>query len=1596
MDKNFLKLKNIKLSELPDEDAIKIESVSKKDIAVIGIAGKFAEAEDVDGFWDILKTGKDCIREFPSHRKEDIKKYLSNIGIDESQFDYEYMKAAYMDHIDNFDYNFFSISPKEAKLMDPCQKMFLETVWSAIEDAGYGGKKMYGTRTAVFVGQSNDFGEEYRRFVQVADSSLMGFAAPGNVKSIIASRISYLLDLKGPSVIVDTACSSGLMAIHLACRSIRLGESEMAIAGGIKVHILPIKGNNSEGVGTHLIDGIESKDGRARTFDDHTTGTGLGEGVGAVILKPLNDAIRDNDNIYAVIKGSYSNQDGCSVGITAPNSAAQEDMILNAWKDAGIDPETISYIEAHGTGTKLGDPIEISGIERAFKKYTDKKQFCAVGSVKTNIGHLDNAAGISGFMKMVLSLKNKQLPPSLHFSKPNKNINFVSTPIYVNDMLKKWEVHGSPRRCGVSSFGLSGTNCHVILEEAPTSKQLNIECSKSNEEIFTLSAKSEDVLKKLIEAYKLYFSKGYNDIIGDICYTANTGRGHYGCRLILKVKDRNDLKNKIDLLSDNGIKSFSDEGIFYNEHIIAPPQKKNRTKQEISEDEKAQLTLEAKNITDDYNMEDLKDGSIIDRICDLYIKGADVEWENLYKGQIRKKVRIPTYIFEKNRCWIDIGKKADKSKPKPHSAHPLIGESPLESIKGKIFTTKFKVDTHWVLSEHRVMGSCVVPGTTYLEMARAAYFDKHHDLNIQLANVMFLSPLIVEEDGERDVQIIIDSNKSPAEFIIASKDEAETSWLIHAEGKIEYCDAPSHKKVDMNQLVDSFGNRKIEFKDIVSEGIVAGKRWENTSQIYVSQDEYLILLELNNDFIKDLEQYYIHPSLFDNAMNAANRLIGQGLYLPLSYKNIKLYGRIPHPFYSYIKKKNKHGDNFETVSFDVMIIDKNGNVVGEVEDYTIKKVNKNEAQFRESSGEKKLYFKTSWVCKDIEDNKKRYMGSTLILKDKKGLASQLINQFLRENIEVIEVEAGTKYEKLNDNRYFVGSSIDDYLQLFSDLKHKNIDRIIHMLTIEDSHEISNVNELDETQSKGVYSLFNITKALISNKYKNEIDLVLISDLVNEVTKQEDIVKPHNATLFGLGKIVTMEHPNLFVRCIDIDHGTTIDRLIFELENHSGDSTVAYRNNLRYVEEFETIDIDKLSGEDIEIKDDGVYIITGGTGGIGLEFGNYLASKNKVNIALVNRSKMPDKGEWDNILKDGQDQNLCDKIGKIMNLEAQGTSVECISADISSFHGVKEMLLYLRSKYGKINGIIHCAGVAGDGFIIRKELSNFKNVLSPKVNGTWILDNLTRNDEIDFFVMFSSVTSVQHNQGQGDYTAANCYLDSYSALRSKGKRGRTLSINWPAWSETGMAVNFGVKSEGNIFKSIGTLKAMNAFERVMMKTNLPRTFIGEMNYSVIKSSHNTFFNMLSADLKNIVLKKDTGAKAQQSTKKEYDIIVEIKGKEESEITEIDVKLAKIWAIVLELKEIDVYQSFYNVGGDSILATQLLKLMEKEFDGLVDISDIFTYSSIAEMSSYLNSKFSEKNNKEKKKFSSMDEILEKLAMGEIAPDQVDELIKELEVG
>jgi len=616
------------------------------DIAIIGMSCKLPLADNLNEYWDLLQSGTDCVREF-ADRSCHTDTYNQAMGYPKAS----YIEYAYLNRIDEFDYSFFNISKKEADMIDPGQRLMLQTAWAAFEDSGYGQGRISQNHTGVFIAYKSS--GAYNRLLEISEVVSPAMAHIGTCDEMIAGRLSYLFDLKGPSMVINTACSSSLVAVHEACMHLLNGECDIALAGSAQLTLMPTTKNQ--------ILGIESETYKTRAFDINNTGTGLGEGICAVVLKPYKKALEDGDNIYALIKGSAVNNDGKSMDLTAPNPRMQEDVIVRSWEAARIDPRSLVYIEAHGTATKLGDPIEISSLNRAFKRYTNAKQFCGVGSVKTNMGHLVYSAGLAGLIKVVLALINKKIPPSIHFDAPGNNINFIDSAMYLNDRLSEMQVYGGARRCGVSSFGLSGTNCHMVLEEM----QWPVKAGQSpvpisDAYILTVSAKSEDALDEYLEQYRRWDWGGNGRDIRNICYSSSALRTHYQYRFALIIRQGDSISEALPALGRGEGKA----DMFYGYHRIVGDGIQINAPNVIDAHTKKGYSDKAAFLLDRMKPEDMGDVQLLEKLCQLYIAGADINWQLLYKIPVHT-ISLPTYPFQRTRCWPSI------IRPKINQENPL-------------------------------------------------------------------------------------------------------------------------------------------------------------------------------------------------------------------------------------------------------------------------------------------------------------------------------------------------------------------------------------------------------------------------------------------------------------------------------------------------------------------------------------------------------------------------------------------------------------------------------------------------------------------------------------------------------------------------------------------------------------------------------------------------------------------------------------------------------------------------------------------------------------------------------------------------------------
>lgn len=658
---------------IKSEDTTPLALTGKKpatystDIAIIGISARFPGAENIAKYWDNLVNGVDSVTEAPPDRW-DVKKYYDP---DSTDPDKTYCKwGGFLQDIDKFDPLFFNISPAEAELLDPQQRLFLQEAWRALEDAGYSAEALNKKKCGIYVGVMSDGEYPSHSFL--------------NARSILASRLSYFLNLKGPALCLDTACSSALVAMHLACKSLAAGETEMMLAGGVTLYLTE---NSFKGMSR--MGEILSRDGKCKTFDNNADGFVPAEGAAVVVLKLLEKAYADGDHIYGVLKGSGINQDGKTNGITAPCAESQKELELEVYKNSGINPGTITYVEAHGTGTKLGDPIEINALTEAFRHYTTKKQYCPIGSVKTNIGHTSAAAGAAGVIKVLLAMKHQKIPPSLHFHEVNEHIDFKNSPFFVNTKLRDWNKPTAfPRRAAVSSFGYSGTNAHIVIEE-PREPGNHAHQNSRPFHFIPLSARTGEVLKNKSDDLAHWLDRE-RDLprIGNIAYTLHLGRSHFAVRSALVVSDLNDLTQKIGEIREHGttkdyfIHNIKKSG---NPPDVSLTQKGNRLIKELQSQDSPSLP------DNDYKKKLLW-------LAHLYVKGHNLDWALFYQGQGFRRIPLPGYPFSKERYWFPTDRQQPSPPDEKHRQLKKISQTPGQ-VDDEYITRHIREDLVKFLSE---------------------------------------------------------------------------------------------------------------------------------------------------------------------------------------------------------------------------------------------------------------------------------------------------------------------------------------------------------------------------------------------------------------------------------------------------------------------------------------------------------------------------------------------------------------------------------------------------------------------------------------------------------------------------------------------------------------------------------------------------------------------------------------------------------------------------------------------------------------------------------------------------------------------------------
>ncbi|MBW5469734.1 SDR family NAD(P)-dependent oxidoreductase [Brevibacillus formosus] len=1380
------KAKSRRFLQALDKEAEKPAAPSRQDVAIIGLAGRYPQAEDVREFWTRLKEGKNCITEVPKDRWN-WQEFFSE---EKGKRGYMYTKwGGFIEDMDKFDPLFFQISPNEAEQMDPQERLFLQTAYASMEDAGY---------TPATLGESRKIGV----FVGVMN----GNYPAGTSYWSIANRLSYLFNFQGPSLAVDTACSSSLTAIHLALESLYSGTSECAIAGGVNLIVDPFHYIRLSGA-TML-----SAGDRCKSFGDQADGFVDGEGVGAIVLKPLQKAIADGDHIYGVIKGSMLNAGGKTNGYTVPNPIAQSQVIHEALQRAGVDARAVSYIEAHGTGTALGDPIEIAGLTRAFGQYTKDKQFCAIGSAKSNIGHTESAAGIAGLTKILLQMKYGQIAPSLHAEVMNPNIDFSDTPFAVQQKLAEWkrpiiEVNGVtkeyPRIAGLSSFGAGGANVHIVIEEYLEKDKLpERSMQPQHPKVIVLSAKNEERLfaqvNRLLKAIK---EEAFTDAhLADIAFTLQVGREALEERLAVIVRSVNELAEKLTHFAE-GAENIAE---LYRGRV-----KRNHDTVALFADEDMKQTVETWIAKGKYA-----------KLMDLWVKGVSIDWNKLYTDEKPRRVSLPTYPFAKERYWIDVQKPietgmTDTSSARGDILHPLLHKNTSDLYELR-YSSSFTGQEPF-LADHLRNGQCFFPLTAYLEMARAAVKQAAGDREgilsgIRMSHIVTDQPLLVGDDlVQVHLGIYPEDTGELAYEIYSGSNEDDTRSVVHSQGMVEFTSLAEVPALDLPALqAESSGMLTARqcYQLLKERGMADHANFQGIDQVYSSREQVLVKLSLPSIAVETAEQFILHPSLLEPLLQSSRYLITEAASSD-SISSIQPDGTFTleeleiienHPVVMYALIRFSEDVQAENMKIDIDLCDEAGRIGVRMRGFSIG-IEKRRATVRETQA-----------------SAPPLMGTTMLTPVWNAVSVEKGEVIPATSEKVVIVCAEEKERSLLQRHYPQASviqlqPIDSIEVIASKLEEQGM--INHILWVAPDSPVDSVKDesLMNEQERGVIHVFRLIKALLALGYQTrDLGWTIITVQAQAIYKK-DKVHPTHASIHGLIGSMAKEYPNWKVRLVDLEaHADWPLRDIFALPADAHGNAWAYRGHAWYRQQL--MPVQSPSINQTVYRQHGVYVVIGGAGGIGKAWSEYMIRTYQAQIIWIGRRK--------------KDESIQNKINQLASL---GPAPHYIEADATERESLQSAYEEIMEQYGKINGVVHSAIVLLDRSLANMDETTFRAGLVPKVEVSVRMSQVFGEEPLDFVLFFSSINSFTKSPGQSNYASGCAFKDAFAHQLAKEWTCAVKVMNWGYWGSVGIVASKGYQERmeqigiGSIEPSEG-MEALEALlsgpmnQVALMKTTKP--------------------------------------------------------------------------------------------------------------------------------------------------------------------------------
>jgi acyl transferase domain-containing protein/acyl carrier protein len=1507
-----------------------IEEDDVERIAVIGLAGRFPGARNIDQFWKNLRGGVESITFFSDEE-------LAAQGVPPAVLSHaNYVKAGFLlEDVDKFDASFFGYNPREAESIDPQQRIFLETAWEALENAGYSSDSHEGP-IGVYAGANvNHYTHHLGGQMDVSDPAAAFQILIGNDKDFLATRVSYKLNLRGPSVTVQTGCSTSLVAVHLACQSLLDYHCSIALAGGVCVNL-------REGAGYfYYEDGILSPEGRCRAFDARARGTVLSQGVGVVVLKRLSEALADGDTIHALIRGSAVNNDGSAkVSFTAPSVDGQAEVIAMAQALSGVPVDTISYIEAHGTGTSLGDPVEIAALNQAFRAKTQNKGFCAIGSVKTNIGHADAAAGIAGFIKTVLALKNREIPPSLNFEKPNPAIDFGNSPFYVVTKLSEWKVEGFPRRAGVSSFGIGGTNAHAVLEEAPIT-----EASGPSRpwQLLLLSAHTTTALDKMTKNLVEHLKNNPPLSLADVAYTLQRGRKAFHQRRMLVCQSLEDAIAALESLHPRRVLTHYQEPSHRDVVFMFPGQGAQYVN----------MGLELYRTESEFREQ-------IDRCCEILRPHLTPDLRDiLYPGdrEVENASQTLTQTFVAQAALFVIEYALAKLlmswgvKPAVLVGHS-IGEYVAACLAGVL---SLEDALALVAARGRLMqglpeGSMLAVSLSEEEIAPL--------LNERLSLAAVNSPSLCVVSGETEAVKDLEEELSKKDvacrllhtshafhskmmdpILVKFTREAEQAdlhppripilstvtgtWTHSAE-----IATPGYWTRNLRQTV-RFSNCVQELMkepDRILLEVGPGKTLGTLARQHAGgSDKHIVLSTIRHPQEQNSDIAFI--------LNTLGRLWLANAEVDWSgfYKNERRH-RIPLPTYPFERQRYwvEPPEEIHTTAVTPRLSEKKADIA-------------------------EWFYVPSWKRAELPENSNGSGPSarnlcSLVFLDEGGFGAKLVRLLQNSGQRATIVKAGTKFHRINEESFTINPEVkEDYYALLNELRagERSPSTIVHLWCLTSrEEELSIADSYELLRNLGFNSLLFLAQAIGEQLPNEPMQIKVISNYLHEVTGEE-FLSPAKAILLGPCRVIPQEHPN--IHCTNVDVGDTqpadeyAQLLVKELTAKTMDPVVAYRGTHRWVRTFECMKLGKVDHLKSRLREGGVYLITGGLGGIGLVLAEYLAQTVHAKLVLISRTGLPEREKWQHWLETHDEQDdVSQKIRKVQSIEDRGAKVLVLRADVADVNQMKAAIAQADDQFGQIHGVIHAAGIAGDGIILLKKPDAAAGVMAPKVEGTLLLGQLLHEVRLDFFVLCSALSAHLGGIGQVDYCSANAFLDAYAQRYHSEKN--VISINWGTWREVGMAVNtevpFDLKEERERNLRLGILpeEGKEAFSRILGSSH-PQVIVSSQDLTALMERSDKGGESVSVEqMTKSSLDKPTHARPDLSS------VYVVPGNSTEQT------IADIWQELLGVENVGIHDNFFELGGHSLLATRLVARLKSVFPVELSVASLFenpTVHSLSEM-------------------------------------------------